>query len=184
MNKKNKDFLLFYILIEIILVLIGLVYTYYDSMCYTGSVVCKGGFEALVGGFYLPLIFGFLSPILFYFFRYKVSTKKIIFLSIVIAMILFGTLIFIEISTPPDYQMRGNKVDEEPVNFFNMTQQQIEKFSCINQLVMEGDVNTQLSNDEFWEISNFFKDNNYPLGQITYIKYKDEFFSINFYMIL
>ena len=184
MNIKNKDFLLFYISIEIILILIGLVYSYYNSMCYAGSVMCKTGFEVIVGGFSLPIIFGFLAPILFYFFRCNTSTKKIILSSVIIAMIVFGTLIFIEFAIPPDYQMIGNKVDEEPDTFFNITQQQIEKFSCINQLVIEENINTQLSNDEFWKISNFFKGNNYPLGQITYIKYKDEFFSIEFDMIL
>jgi len=171
-------------IVEIILILIGLFYSYYDSMCYAGSAVCKDGFDILVRGLPLPVVFGFLSPIFFYFLRYKTSTKKIILSSIIIATIVFGILIFIGFATSPNYQMMGNKADEKPDTFLNITQQQIEKFSCINELILKKNINTQLSNDEFWEISDFFKDNDYPLGDITYIKYQNEFFSMEFNMII
>jgi len=108
--------------------------------------------------------------------------KKIIIASgIIVVIIIIGIFAFFAfIDRESGYRMLGQINDEEPHTFFNMSKQQIEKFSCFKELILNKHIDTIISKDEFWEIHDFFEDNNYPLGDITHIKYQDEFYTIEF----
>ena len=56
--------MILYIIVEIVLILIGLIYVYIAGSCAPGSV-CRDTSQVFFEGFVIPIIFGILAPILF-----------------------------------------------------------------------------------------------------------------------
>jgi len=143
---------------------------------------CNFDFGDLMKGLSLPIIFGLLTPIFFYLWNNKISTKKIMISSVIVGIIItVGIFAFIGfLNSGKDYRMTGHEVYDELYDYFNITQQQIENLTYFVELTKNKEINIMLSNDKFREIDDFFKENGHPLGDITYFKYQDEFYSIEF----
>jgi len=85
---------------------------------------------------------------------------------------------FLEIDT--DYYLSIHILDETPPYFFNMSEQQVEKLPYLKEGMLKGHFGRgEISEEEFWEIHDFFEDNNYEhLGMHIYVKYQNSFYEI------
>jgi len=177
----NKNFLTYFLIIEFVLILIGIIFFYLNSICLMGDL-CIVGLTDIIKSFSLPIFFGFLTPIFFYLWNKKRSNKKIMINSIIIVIIItIGIFASVElINYGKDFIVTGNIVYDEPETYLNLSNQNVEKYSCISELVKNKEVEMTISNNEFSKIDDFFKENNHPLGDITYFKNNEEFFCIKF----
>jgi len=67
------------------------------------------------------------------------------------------------------------KLDEEPDNFINMSEQQMEQFPRLKESINSTGEHVETPSDEWYELKDFFQD------YYAYIKYQGEYYYVRLF---
>ena len=65
MKKRTKQFIILYVIIEIVLIAVGMLYIYVAGSCFPGGV-CPNMLDVIITGFSPSIIFGIIAPVFLY----------------------------------------------------------------------------------------------------------------------
>jgi len=101
-------------------------------------------------------------------------------LSSFVIIILFITLFGLSGCMASKQYLEVIRLDEEPENFVNVSEQQMKDFPHLNEAIKFQDEFIDTPYEEFYRLRDFLEDEETKVVN-NYIKYKDEYYKIRFF---